>query len=141
MIDLRGRRRDRRGERGAALLELPLLVGVVIVPFAFLVLTIPIWLQGVHAADAAAAEAGRAFVLSGGDASTLDRALRRVELGRGIDPGALTLTSAAPSPAPGADIEVRVSVELPAVALFDLGTFVYTAGHTERFPRYVRTPR
>lgn len=133
--------RSRSGERGTALLELPMLIGIVIVPFAFLVFTIPIWIQGMNAADAAAAEAGRAFVVSGGDPGAVDRALRLVETARGLEPKSLTLASARPAAALGGDVDVRVAVRLPAVLFFDAGTFTYTARHTERYPTYVRTPR
>ena len=35
----------------------------------------------------------------------------------------------------------RVQVQLRAIALFDVGSFTYTASHVERYPTYVRTPR
>lgn len=118
-----------------------MLIGIVIVPFAFCVLTIPLWVQGMHAADAAAAEAGRAFVLSGGDPDAVARAIRLVEAGRGLAPGTLELVSARPAAARQADIDIEVAVRLPAVAFFDVGAFTYTAGHTERYPTYVGNRR
>ncbi len=130
-----------KGERGAALLEMPLFLGFVIVPLAFVILTIPTWLQGVHAANDAAAEAARAFVLSGGDPGAVDRTVRATELSNGLPSGSLTVSSAAPVAGIAAEVRVTVDVNLRAVAFFDLGSFVYTGSHVERYPTYVRTPR
>ena len=129
------------GERGAALLEMPLFLGFVIIPLAFVILTIPTWLQGVHAANDAAAEAARAFVLSGGDPEAVDRTVRATELSNGLPSGSLMVSSAAPIAGIAAEVRVTVDVDLRAVAFFDLGSFVYTGSHLERYPTYVRTPR
>jgi hypothetical protein len=137
MIDLRSRIR----ERGSAVIELPLVLGFLIIPVAFVILTIPTWLQGVHAANDAAAESGRAFVLSGGDPESVGRALEATAVSHGFEPGELSIVSAAPTAALASDVEIRVQVELRAIALFDVGSFTYTATHVERYPTYVRTPR
>ncbi len=137
MIDLRSRTR----ERGSAVIELPLVLGFLIIPVAFVILTIPTWLQGVHAANDAAAESGRAFVLSGGDPESVGRALEATSVSHGFEPGELSIVSAAPTAALASDVEIRVQVELRAIALFDVGSFTYTATHVERYPTYVRTPR
>jgi hypothetical protein len=130
----------RTGERGAAILELPLLIAVVIVPFAFIVLTVPTWISGVLAADTAAAEAGRAFVLSGGQDGSVETAVRAVEESHRLGGGSLTVVSTHPSAALGSVVEVEVSIRLRAVVFFDFGSFEYTARHAERYPTYVRTP-
>ena len=130
-----------KGERGAALLEMPLFLGFVIIPLAFVILTIPTWLQGVHAANDGAAEAARAFVLSGGDPGAVDRTLRATELSNGLPSGSLTVSSAAPVAGIATEVRVSVDVNLRAIAFFDLGSFVYTGSHVERYPTYVRTPR
>lgn len=137
MIDLR----SRTGERGSAVIELPMVLGFLIIPVAFVILTIPTWLQGVHAANEAAAESGRAFVLSGGDAESVGRALEATAVSHGFEPGELSIVSAAPTATLASDVEIRVQVELRAIALFDVGSFTYTATHVERYPTYVRTPR
>ena len=130
-----------KGERGAALLEMPLFLGFVIIPLAFVILTIPTWLQGVHAANDAAAEAARAFVLSGGDPAAVDRTVRATELSNGLSSGSLTVSSAAPVAGIAAEVRVTVDVNLRAISFFDLGSFVYTGSHVERYPTYVRTPK
>ncbi len=128
-------------EEGSAVIELPLVLGFLIIPVAFVILTIPTWLQGVHAANDAAAESARAFVLSGGDPESVGRALDATALSHGFAPGDLSVTSAAPTAALATDVEIRVQVQLRAIALFDVGSFTYTASHVERYPTYVRTPR
>ncbi len=132
---------DRAGERGSAVIELPMVLGFLIIPIAFVVLTIPTWLQDIHAANDAAAEAGRAFVLSGGDGEAVDRAIQAAELSHGRESGSLALSSVAPTAELSSAVEVSVTVEVTAIALFDFGSFSYTATHTERYPTYVRTPR
>jgi hypothetical protein len=134
-------RDQRTSERGSAIVELPMVLGFLIIPVAFVILTIPTWLQGVHAANDAAAESARAFVLSGGDPESVGRALDATALSHGFAPGDLSVASAAPTAALSTDVEVRVQVQLRAIALFDVGSFTYTASHVERYPTYVRTPR
>lgn len=133
-------RAERAGERGSALLELPLLIGLVIVPFAFIVLTVPTWIQGVHAADDAAAEAGRAFVLSGGDEESVAAAVSMVERSHRLEQGALSVSSNGLDATLGSAVDIEVSIRLRAVVFFDFGSFDYTAFHAERYPTYVRTP-
>ncbi|NNE94959.1 MAG: hypothetical protein HKN24_02930 [Acidimicrobiales bacterium] len=131
----------RRFERGSTVVELPMVLGFLIIPVAFLILTVPTWLQGIHAANDAAAESARAFVLSGGDPAAVERARDATAISHGFDPGQLPITSASPTAALATDVEVRVQVQLRAIALFDVGSFTFTASHVERYPTYVRTPR
>ncbi len=130
-----------QSERGAALLELPLFLGFIIIPLGFAILTVPTWLQGVHAANDAAAEASRSFVLSGGDPAVVERALRATEVSHGLPAGSLTITSSAPVAGLDAEIQVTVEIELRAIAMLDIGSFTYTGSHVEQYPTYVRTPR
>ncbi|MGI9610225.1 MAG: hypothetical protein ACR2NL_08005 [Acidimicrobiia bacterium] len=141
MRRVRGHRARTRSEQGSAVIELPMVLGFLIIPVAVVILTIPTWLQGVHAANDAAAESARAFVLSGGDQESVARALDATASSHGFAPGDLSITSAAPTAALATDVEVRVQVQLRAVALFDFGSITYTATHVERYPTYVRTPR
>ena len=132
---------DRRSERGTAVIEIPMVLGFLIIPVAFLILTIPTWLQGIHAANDAAAESARAFVLSGADPGAVDRALSATASSHGyvdrMELGLATTTGIGP----GDEVTVTVNVELRAIALFNVGSFTYTATHVERYPSYVRTPR
>jgi hypothetical protein len=137
MID----RPPRWRQRGSAIIELPMVLGFLIIPAGFVILTIPTWLQGVHAANDAAAESARAFVLSGGDPESVGRALEATAFSHGLAPGELSIISAAPTASLSGDVEVRIEIELPAIAMFDVGSFSYTATHVERYPTYVRTPR
>lgn len=131
----------RRSERGAVVVEIPMVLGFLIIPVAFLILTVPTWLQGIHAANDGAAESARAFVLSGADPDAVGRALSATATSHGFD-GRLDLASASTSGVgPGDEVTIVVNVELPAIALFDVGSFTYTATHVERYPSYVRTPR
>ncbi|NNF56020.1 MAG: hypothetical protein HKN03_16460 [Acidimicrobiales bacterium] len=120
---------------------MPLFLGFAIIPLAFMILTIPTWLQGVHAANDAAAEGARAFLLSGGDPDSINRTVRATEVSNGLPVGSLTVSSAAPVAGVGNDVRITVDVTLRAVFFFDLGSFVYTGSHVERYPTYVRTPR
>lgn len=133
--------RSQHSERGAAVIEIPMVLGFLIIPVAFLILTIPTWLQGIHAANDAAAETARAFVLSGADPGAVDRALLASASSHGYD-GRLQLASATTTGiGPGDEVTVTVDVELRAIALFNVGSFTYSATHVERYPSYVRTPR
>ncbi len=132
-------------QRGAAGIELPLLLGLVILPFALLILTIPQWVERQTAARDAAAEIGRWSVVQpggdGGGRADAEVLLRRIEAAHGLRPGALALVGdPAGSLAPGSAVTVRVSVDLPGPTVPGLGALGlgrWTAEHTERVPDYV----
>ena len=132
-------------QRGSAGIELPLLLGLVILPFALLVLTIPQWVERQTAARDAAAEIGRwSVVQHGGDDGGRAEAevlLRRIEEAHGLRPGSLSLVGGPTgSLSPGGTVTVQVSVDLPGPTVPGLGSLGlgrWTAEHTERVPDYV----
>lgn len=135
------------GQRGSAALELPLIVCLLLLPFAMLVLTIPTWVERQMAARDAAGELARLLVVTEVDVDSgprLAALLARIEVSHGLAVGALRLAEApSGSLTPGDQITVRVSVDLPGPSvpmLGDLGTGSWTASHTERVPDYRSGP-
>lgn len=136
--------RPGRQERGSAIVELPLVLGLLVLPFGLLVLTLPTWVERQTAARDAAAEVARTLVVS--TSSTSDDAglrdvetlLRQIEAGYELSPGSLRL-DAPPTVNPGEAVTVRVTVVLPGprLPLFgSLGRRSWTVEHTERAPDY-----
>lgn len=131
-------------QRGSASLELPLLLGLVIIPFALLILTIPRWVEHQTAARDAAAEIGRLLVVqptSAGEGQVEpDQLLRRIEKAHGLRAGSLSLAgSPTGSLTPGGVVVVRVVVDLPGPTipvLGSLGLGSWTAEHAERVPDF-----
>ena len=133
------------GQRGSAALELPLIVCLLLMPFAMLVLTIPTWVERQMAARDAAGELARLLVVTDVDSGPrLAALLARIEVSHGLAVGTLRLAEApSGSLTPGDQITVRVSVDLPGPSvpmLGDLGTGSWTASHTERVPDYRSGP-
>ena len=125
--------RDR--ERGTAALELPLVVGLLLIPLGLLVLHIPVWIERQHAARDAAAEAARAVVVDtdGVVAADVEAVVDAVGAGYGLAPGALRLRLDQDD----TWVTARVTVTIPAARLPGLGSVValeWTASHQERRP-------
>lgn len=124
-------------ERGSAIFELPLIVGLILVPFGLLVLLLPTWVERQTAARDAGAEVARAIVVAGPSVDR-DTLLRRIEVGHGLAPGSLRLVEVS-GHEPAEMVTVRVSVVLPGRGLPLLGAVLprtWTAVHTERRPDY-----
>ena len=124
-------------ERGSAAFELPLIVGLVLIPFGLLVLLLPDWVERQTAARDGAAEVARAIVVGGAGIDT-DQLLHRIEVGHGLAPGSLRLVEVS-GRVPGELVTVRVSVVLPGRGLPVFGVVMprtWTAVHTERRPDY-----
>lgn len=124
----------RRRQRGSALFELPLLVGLIMIPFGLLVISVPTWVERQTAARDAAGEVGRAIVVGGSPQA----ALASIERGYELPPGALQVSYGS-SFEGGDSVVVEVTVAMPAVELPIFGSFghlTWTAEHTERFPDY-----
>lgn len=141
MISTKGRRRgERGGERGSVVLELPLVFGLLLVPFGMLVISAPVWVERQTAARDAAAEAARHLVLdAGSDGRSADQIVREIEAGYGLAPGTLWLELPEGVVGPGETLSVRVTVEIPAVSLpifGGIGAVDWTAEHSERSPDY-----
>lgn len=131
-----GERGSGRGsERGSALLELPLIIGLMVLPFALLVLTMPVWIERRAAADAAASQAARA-VVAGGFATDAAAMVDAVASGYGLTAGSLRLLPI-PEPVAGSSITISVQVDLPVLELGPfgrLGERTWTSSHVERVP-------
>lgn len=126
------------------MVELPLVLGLLVLPFGLLILSLPTWVERQTAARDAAAEVARSLVVStasdglAAGPGSLDSLLREIEAGYQLAPGSLRLDSP-PTIAAGEAVTVRVTVVLPGPRLpvfGSLGRRSWTAEHTERAPDY-----
>lgn len=131
-----------RRERGSAAFELPLILGLVLLPFGVLVLSISTWVERQTAARDAAGETARFAVVAGPDRADETAALlREIEAGYGLPPGSLRLRLL-PSREPGRAVVARVTVSMPGAVIPLFGSFgdvSWTAEHIERVPDYGAT--
>ena len=120
------------------MLELPLVVGFVLVPIGLLVVTAPTWIERQTAARDAAAEVGRAIALGGADADVTSL-VDDIAEGYGLDPDDLVVDVVVAADEPGGEIVVRVSATVPAVwfpVFGEVGQATLVAEHRERRPDY-----
>lgn len=125
-------------QRGAAALEVGLIMAFVLIPVMMLMLLVPTWIERQAAGRDAASEAARALVLTSGDRAAALRTVASVEQGYELDTGTLTLRSVSPLSL-GADFTVVVTVRQPALSLPGLGQiggWSYDAVHVEHYPQY-----
>lgn len=130
------------GERGSVLLELPLIFGLLLVPFGMLIISAPTWVERQTAARDAAAESARYLVLHPNEPSMALDIIREVEAGYQLPPGSLVLEIAVFERVPGGQVTSAVTVEIPAVSLpifGGIGAVGWTAEHTERVPDFGAT--
>lgn len=133
--------RPRRTERGTAALELPLAVGLLLVPVALVVVSLPAWPERQTLARAAAAEASRAVALAASwDEGVAEAQAVVADAARnaGFGPGDLTLDLTGGLER-GATVTASVTVDMPALPLPLVGTvgrWSWTADHTERVDDY-----
>lgn len=129
----------RSRQRGSALVEFPVLVGLILIPFGILILSIPTWIERQTAARDAASESARYLVLSGPTgAEGANQIVRDIEAGYGLAAGSLQLEMPTEF-VPGQALTVRVIVTIPAADLPLMGSFgdtTWTAEHTERYPDF-----
>ena len=126
-----------RRERGSALLEFPLVFGLILVPFGLLVISASTWVERQTAARDAAGEAARAIVVAGADSTTPEQIVQSIEAGYGLAPGSLDASIPPGGHTPGSSVTVDVVVEIPALSLpifGSVGSVSWTASHTERYP-------
>ena len=132
-----------RRERGFVAVELALGVGLLVLPVALLVLTLPDWSERQVTARAIAREAARLVTASGTCATAAVDSLG-VEMARnlGVPSGDVAVAlGCRPGIAlePGSDVEVAVTVHMPAVHLpgvGDVGEWAWTARHRQAVDRY-----
>lgn len=140
-------------ERGGVPVEFAAAAGLLLLPIAILVLSLPAWLELRTIASVAAQEAAREVVLADtpGTATVAGRAMvATIAQNHGLEPGALSLCYSAAeggacrpmvvSLTRGEAVTARVSVDLPALNFPLLGSTLraipYTASHTEYVDRY-----
>ncbi len=132
-------RPERTRQRGSAAFELPLLLGLILIPFGVLVLSVSTWVERQTAARDAAGEVARLLVVD--EAATVESAemlLRQIELGYGLPQGSMELQLSGER-APGTTVVAEVTVEMPGAVLplvGSLGEVTWTAEHGERVPDY-----
>jgi hypothetical protein len=124
--------------------ELVLGVVALMLPVAMVVLTLPRWSERQVTARAVTREVARRAARDGvcDEDAARDRA---AEMARdlGVPPGQLSVELRCPEGAslpPGSDVEVQVTVEMPAVQLplvGAVGAWSWTAGHREPVDFYV----
>ncbi|MEZ5342958.1 MAG: hypothetical protein R2706_16395 [Acidimicrobiales bacterium] len=121
-----------RSERGSALFEMPLLVGLIMIPFGLLVITVPTWVERQTAARDAAGEVARSIVVGDVDQASI---LASIERGYELPSGTLRVASGS-SYLAGDSVVVVVEVAMPAVDLPLFGSFGHLSWSTEHVERY-----
>lgn len=129
-------------ERGSAAFELPLILGLILLPFGVLLLSVSTWVERQTAARDAAGEAARVVVIEGPQgAASAEMLVREIEAGYGLPAGSMDL-ELQPSVVPGEAVLARVTISMPGAVLPLFGSFgdvTWTAEHVERFPDYGAT--
>lgn len=121
--------------------ELALGVGVLILPVAVLVLSLPTWVERQSAARLAAQEAARAVVLADSLPAGLaagEAAAAQVATNHGIDPADFSVSFSGEL-ARGQAITAAVDARFPALALPGFGDaagFTWTVTHAEQVDAY-----
>jgi hypothetical protein len=134
-------------ESGFVATEFALGVGVLLLPVVVVVLTIPTWSERQTTARAIAREVGRAVAREGlcndavaadlADIMAMNLGLARADLEVGLD-----CASGAPL-APGDEVQVSVTVQMPAVrlpAIGSVGAWSWTARHRQPVDLYGSLP-
>lgn len=139
------RRTARVGQVGAVPIEFALGVGVLVLPVALLVLSLPPWVERQSAARLAAREAARAVVLADTFAEGVaagETAAARVAVNHDIDPGDFNVAVTGNLVRGGA-VTATVSARFPATAvpgLTEVASFIWTTAHTEQVDAYRSLP-
>jgi hypothetical protein len=132
-----------RSESGFVATELVVGLGLLVVPVALLVLTLPGWSERQVTARVISREVARRIALEGtcdvAGARALGVTMAR-NLGVPVDGLSVEVSCADGTPlAPGGDVEARVTVAMPAVDLPGIGAvgaWSWTARHREPVDRY-----
>jgi hypothetical protein len=134
-------------EHGFVAVELVLGLGLLVLPVALLVLTLPGWSERQMTARVIAREAGRRVAREGlcDDAGAVGLGATMAEnLGLAVGDVQVSLDCAPGSVLPaGSDLEARVTVRMPAVQIpgvGGVGEWAWTARHREPVDRYAGAP-
>jgi hypothetical protein len=132
-----------RGESGFVATEFVLALGLLVLPVALLVLTLPGWSERQVTARVISREVARRTARAGVCDVGAARALTATMAANlGVPPGDLATDVSCVDGAtlvPGADVEVRVTVQMPAVevpGIGAVGAWSWTARHREPIDRY-----
>jgi hypothetical protein len=133
----------RNREDGFVATELALGIGLLVVPVALLVLTLPGWSERQATARVVAREVARAAARDGWcDRDRARELAATMAQNLGLDPGDLVVElgcAANTALAPGGDIEADVTVRMPAVdipGVGGVGEWTWVARHREPIDRY-----
>ena len=135
------RARAVRREGGHVAIEFALAIGVLLLPVVLLVAALPSWVERQHAASVAAREAASvaagAYPGDGRDAARL-AALEAVT-NYGVAPTDIDVAFVRYDVRRGGTVSARVTIEMPAVVVPDIGTvggFAWSATHSRRIDDY-----
>ena len=149
-----------RPESGSVTTEFALGIGLLVLPVALLVLSIPGWVERRAMATVAAQEAARTVATDLGGSGDLaaSQLVEQIAANHGVDPASVELclsihTGGTPAPrgcdgaaivGAGDVVTARVTVQLPALRVPLAGTtlasIAYTASHSEPVDRYRSDP-
>ena len=135
------RPRPPRGDRGFVAIEYALALGLILVPVALLVITLPSWPERQTVARVAAEEGARTAVLTG-DLAAGEAVARQAVANQGLDPADVDITWSG-SQARGGQLTAAVTVRMPVLrlpAIVTVGAWDWTARHTEPVDLYRSAP-
>jgi hypothetical protein len=134
-------------EHGFVALELAVGIGLLVLPVACLVVTLPTWSERQTTARAIAREVGRTTATAGVcDRAEAEATTREMAANLGLGPGDVSVAlDCRPGArlARGGTVTARVTVQVPAVALPGIGpagAWSWTAAHTEPVDPYRSFP-
>jgi Flp pilus assembly protein TadG len=131
--------RRRRDDRGSAAIELPLSVGLLLIPVVILVLALPQWPERQSIATGAARQAASLYATGASPETGADVAqasVAQTAANAGLDGLQLELSG---EWCRGCEVTARVTVTIPAIIIpfaGDTGTFQWTATSTARVDDY-----
>lgn len=128
-------------DRGTAAVEMPLAVGLLLLPIAMIVMLVPQWPERQTVASAAAKDAATVYANATDPTSGAERALTVVAeaaANHGLAPGALTLRLAG-AWCRACTVTAEVTADIPAVDIpfaGTVGSFTWTASSSARVDDY-----
>lgn len=136
---------DLRDDRGFAAIEMPLAIGLFLIPLALIVITLPTWPERQTVARAAATEAARAAVLADSWEDGIaagEEAVAQAASNHGFDASDISVSWAG-SFERGGSITATVTVRMPALVIpgvTAVEAWTWSSSHTERVDDYRSLP-
>jgi hypothetical protein len=130
-----------RGDAGSAAIEMPLAVGLLLLPIAMVVMLIPQWPERQTVARAAAKEAATLYANAPDQASgaaLAQASVSQAAANHGLPGGAMTVALAGEW-CRACSVTATVTVEIPAIDVpfaGTIGSFAYSATSTARIDDY-----